>query len=210
MRGFEGPFEIEVDDEGTPVSWSSLDDYVQECLRSSGTTPENAQVYRFKIAVLQSFLTRCAHHDWSKIRRFLVEVRTPIKRVKLRGLYPRDKKVGETPQGDLPFVSMLSGEGELFKSIKFKVNLNDVISPCVKRLLREDTFAVLTCFANRRGQWAYSPAWDGTDFDSYIYVIVPNDVPANERYVEVDALPLRQKNKQLTQISVFQHRVNLT
>jgi hypothetical protein len=210
MYGFEGPFQFDVDDEGTIVPFDQLSETVKSAIKNDPEiTRTNSKVYRFRIGVSPATRPIEKHHDWANVSRLLVETRVGSRRMKIVGLYPRDEKVGHISQHDLDFVTTLKGDVNLFEVAKFKVNLSNALSQVVKSLATENKYGILSYFTDKVAKWVFSRGYKSISFELYLYLVVPNEITENQRQIYVNIVPLRQKNKQITQASLWDHQVKL-
>lgn len=206
MHGFSGPFEFDLDTEGTVVGWDKLDKHIRSDLSTDGQfTEKNSKVYFLKTAVRSTERTLEKHHDWKKVNRLCIQADTPAKGISICGIYPRDKRVRDIPQTELGYIPSIKGSAKLFNSLEFKIDL----SSFAKLLSRSDRYAVISAYTKRFAQWIYSPGWDGVDFAMYLYAAVLNELPPEQKYLQISVKPLRKGNKVLSQAAIWKRPVVL-
>ena len=210
MLGFDGPFRFDIDHEGTVVKRSELEDVIRdEIARFGEFTDKNSKVYRFRTIICPDTVEKQKHHDWSQVSRLLIDARPNFKQMKIVGIYPTNKKVGQEDQEEFPLIKTLRGEVNLFNFVRFKLNLSGNISKIVKQRSKKDDYAILAGMNNRCAQWVFSTGWEGLNLDFYLYILVPNSIPERSRYLIVNIIPVRSRSKQITLASVYDHRVQL-
>lgn len=206
MRGLSGPFKFEVDEVGTSISWDDLSKVIQEELIKEGHSRDNSEIYLAKVAVFPSDHLKEKHDNWQKVKRVFIEVVSPSKKILIRGISPRNKRVGELSQLDFAYVQTLDKGVTLFNALQFKL---DVSHP-VKVLSRNDRFAVLSSFTSRKAQWVFSDGWDEMEFSLYLFTVLPTNLDKEERFIEVTIKPTREKSKRLTQLEIWKKKVDLS
>ncbi|ATE62096.1 hypothetical protein [Thauera sinica] len=206
MDGFEGPFRFELDAEGTVLPWETLDPTIKAELLSDGNiSQESSKVYLFKMAVMPNDYRIEKHHDWQKVSRLFVQATVGHDSMKLGGISPRNKKAANARQLDMGFDGRLEAEANLFSMAKVKL----VLSNFIKKNATADRMAVLSSCTKKIAQWVYSSAWPFIDFKKYVYVAVPDLIPADQRYLKVSIKVVRKGNIEITQAGVHEHTVHL-
>jgi hypothetical protein len=208
MNGFEGPFRFDIDTHGTDVPSPDLSEVVHSELEADGKyNPSNSKIYLFRIAVSEVETKIEKHHNWSEVLRIFIQAKVAVPQIQIVGVSPRNKRAKDVNQGDLGLDVMANAEaeGSLFDLFRFKLN----ISNFVKQNASENKYAVLNSFTKRSAQWVYSRAWPFLDFTKYLYVVVPNDLEAEKRFIKVSVKAVRKGNVELSQVALFEAPVVL-
>lgn len=206
MRGFEGPFEFDIDEEGTAVPWDGADAALLEALEKEGRyTRENSTLFEVRVAVLPRPDRVEKKHDWSRIRRIFVEAKTGSHSMSIRGISPVSKQIAEIPTAEMPFLKAMAG-AKLFESLQFKLK----VSGPVKQFARSNRYAVISFYSKRSAQWVFSEGWEDLGFRLCLVVVVPNDLPQDKRSLLVSVKPTWRQNLFLTQVAVWGRQVRLS
>ncbi|MCE2028691.1 hypothetical protein [Sessilibacter corallicola] len=127
MDSFAGLFKFDVDD-GTQISWESLDSKIKEELVLDGKIDENnSKVYMFSITVGSCEQKLEKHHDWSKVTRLFIEVKVGHKSMRIGGISPRNKKSKHAPQHEFPFDAKAGVGVDFFSMARFKLSISNFV-----------------------------------------------------------------------------------
>jgi hypothetical protein len=192
MFGFDGPFKFDVDDEGTAIPWNKVSEPIQREISKGGQlTADNSKVYYFKImAVAKHGHPPGNGYDWKEINRVSIETKVGTASMKIVGISPQSRRSSNLAQEPLPFDAAVEAEVNLFEAGKgsFRIKFGDLVS----RFVRPNSYAVMASNNKKRAQWVYSKDWDKTDFEAFMYIVVPNKVKKSSRFVQVKIIPTRK------------------
>ncbi|MEK6782327.1 MAG: hypothetical protein AABY93_11505 [Bacteroidota bacterium] len=203
MKGFSGPFRFEIDENGTLIQFNELDQVILKTLSSDGISSLNSKIYKVKISAFADLNSVQKNHDWAKVKRIFIEINSKSKSVYIVGIYPREQKSKGITQTELDFIKTIKGNIKLFNALQFKLSVDNP----VKLLARLDRYAVLSSFSNRKAQWVFSEGWEELEFKLYIYIVIPNALDKDEKYIDLIIKPTLKKNKELKNVSVWNRKV---
>ena len=206
MDSFTGPFKFDIDDEGTPVEWGSLDKEIKEELLHDGRiSEEDSTVYMFSITADPCDTSLEKHHDWQKVTRVFIEAKVGHKSMKIGGISPRNKKSEHAAPKKSPDAAKGDAKINLFNMAKVTLTISNM----VKNNATVQGMAILSGHTGKSAKWVYSKGWPYIEFRKHVYVAVPKRIPKKDRLLKVSIKPVRQKNIPLTMASVFEHPVTL-
>lgn len=206
MQGFEGPFEFDIDSEGTKMSWDHLPEPIKEELTEDGHfTSENSNIWLCKVVSLSTNIAKQRHHDWARVNRVFIDVKPSSKHIKIFGIYPEQVKSIQIHQEELNLPSSFEGQVSLFEALRFKLKISDT----VKLWSAKNRYAVLGNCIHGHAQWVYSSGWDKTYFKMYLYIVVQNNLPESDRNIFVTIKPTRKGNKVLSQVCIWERKISL-
>ncbi len=205
MKGFEGPFEFDVDEIAEAVTPENIPEDILQEIMKGGCRRKDGKIYRFKICAVSTDIQKQRHHDWSKVKKVFIEARPLYKRSAILGISPTSRSVRENPgQMEMGILSLIHGASiVLFRVLEFKLELGDL----AKWTARGDRKSVISTSSKRIAQWIFTDGWDDLEFEMHIFVFVPDGIADELRYISLSVTPTIRKCRRLNNVKIWDHRV---
>lgn len=203
MQGLKGAFRFEIDKEGTPVSWDELDATIKEKLAADNIDESSSKVYRIKVAIEKGMIQMQRKDVWENVRRVFIEAKPVTEKVKIAGVYPQTEIAVDAHTDTLIPAGTVINQ-RLFKQMEFKLDAGET----AKRYSRRDRNSVIAAQTKTCAQWVFSDGWAKNEFELYVYTVVPNDLPEEKRYLEVNIKPTAKGTEVLNSLCIWQHQVS--